>query len=155
MDPKEIKKILELIEDTDIVELSWEKSGQKIGFRKKAEAVKNIGQEKSAEVENIKAAGANEVQPEDDLAKNYHTLKSNMVGTFYIAPTPDSPPYIQEGSKVKKGQKLAVVEAMKIMKEILSDSEGKVIKILVENGHHVEYGQPLFSIELNQEPKNV
>ena len=74
-----------------------------------------------------------------------------MVGTFFTAPTPDSPPYIQEGSKVKKGQKIAVIEAMKIMKEVVADIDGKIIKILVENGHHVEYGHPIFVIAPNLE----
>jgi biotin carboxyl carrier protein len=84
-----------------------------------------------------------------EVSQNYHTIKSTMVGTFFVAPTPDSPPYIQEGTVLKKGQKIAVIEAMKIMKDVVSDSDGKLIKILLENGHHVEYGQPIFTIQLH------
>ena len=73
-------------------------------------------------------------------------VKSPLVGTFYAAPSQDLPPYVQVGDKVKKGQVLAIVEAMKLMNEIESDFDGEVVEIYVENGQPVEYGQPLFSI---------
>ncbi len=153
MDPKDIKKFLELIEDTDIVELNWEKDGQHIGFRKKEGAVRTVVVSEPAAAESVPANDTNGkiTAAEGKAASTNHTLKSIMVGTFFTAPTPDSPPYIQEGSKVKKGQKIAVIEAMKIMKEVVSDMDGKIIKIMVENGHHVEYGQPIFVIAPNVE----
>jgi acetyl-CoA carboxylase biotin carboxyl carrier protein len=69
-----------------------------------------------------------------------------MVGTFYRAASPDSAPFIDIGSTVKKGETLCIIEAMKILNEIESDKEGTISKILIENGQPVEYGQPLFEI---------
>ena len=73
-------------------------------------------------------------------------MESPLVGTFYAAPAEDAEPFVTVGSAVKKGQTLAIVEAMKLMNEIESDYDGTVAEILVENGQPVEYGQPLFRI---------
>jgi acetyl-CoA carboxylase biotin carboxyl carrier protein len=74
-------------------------------------------------------------------------VTSPIVGTFYRASSPDKPPYVEVGDVVKKGQVLCIIEAMKLMNEIESETAGKIVQILVENGHPVEYGQPLFVIE--------
>jgi acetyl-CoA carboxylase biotin carboxyl carrier protein len=74
-------------------------------------------------------------------------VKSPMVGTFYRAPAPDAEPYVNVGSAVKKGQVLCIIEAMKIMNEIESEYAGAIVRLHVENGAPVEYGQPLFSIQ--------
>jgi acetyl-CoA carboxylase biotin carboxyl carrier protein len=74
------------------------------------------------------------------------TITSPFVGTFYRAPSPDAPPFVEEGSKVREGQTLCIVEAMKLMNEIEADCSGDVIEILVENGKPVEFEQPLFRI---------
>ena len=76
-----------------------------------------------------------------------HQLKSPMVGTFYRAPSPGAPSFIEVGQSVTKGQTLCIIEAMKLLNEIESDATGTVTAILVENGQPVEYGQPLFLIE--------
>jgi len=76
-----------------------------------------------------------------------HTLKSPMVGTFYRAPSPGNPPFVEVGQSVTKGQTLCIIEAMKLLNEIESDASGTVKSILVENGQPVEYGQALFVIE--------
>lgn len=83
-------------------------------------------------------------QNQDDQTGNLVT--SPLVGTFYAAPSQDLPPYVQVGDKVKKGQVLAIVEAMKLMNEIESDFDGEIAEIYVENGQPVEYGQKLFRI---------
>ena len=70
-----------------------------------------------------------------------------MVGTFYLSPAPDAEPYVKVGSTVKKGQVLCIIEAMKLMNEIESEHDGKIVEILVENAQPVEYNQPLFRIE--------
>ena len=90
------------------------------------------------------AAGAAPAAPEP--AKG-HTLKSPMVGTFYRAPSPGAPSFVEVGQSVSKGQTLCIIEAMKLLNEIESDMAGTVKAILVENGQPVEYGQPLFLIE--------
>ena len=81
--------------------------------------------------------------------KNIHYITSPMVGTFYRAPSPTSPPFVDIGDAVKKGQTLCIVEAMKLMNEIESDVSGVVVDILVENGKPVEYGQKLFAIKVS------
>jgi acetyl-CoA carboxylase biotin carboxyl carrier protein len=82
-----------------------------------------------------------------DANTGFLTVTSPIVGTFYRSPSPDADPYIEEGDSVKKGQVLCVVEAMKLMNEIESEVDGRLVKILVENTKSVEYGQALFLID--------
>ncbi len=80
-------------------------------------------------------------------AKPGTVVTSPFVGTFYRAPSPDSPPFVDVGTVVKKGQVLCIVEAMKLMNEIEAETAGKIAEILVQNATPVEFGQPLFRIE--------
>ncbi|MDW8263690.1 MAG: acetyl-CoA carboxylase biotin carboxyl carrier protein, partial [Phycisphaerales bacterium] len=80
-------------------------------------------------------------------AKKYKEIRSPMVGTFYRAPAPDANPYVQVGDTITKGKVLCIIEAMKLMNEIESDVDGKIVKILVENGKPVEFDQVLFLVE--------
>ena len=82
-----------------------------------------------------------------DTGKKYHEIRSPIVGTFYRAPSPGAPPFVEKGDRVKKGQVLCIVEAMKVMNEIESDVDGTVVDILVENAQPVEYNQVLFLID--------
>lgn len=82
------------------------------------------------------------------LPSNQKQVPSPFVGTFYRASGPNSEPYVKEGQRVKKGQTLCIVEAMKLMNEIESDFDGKIVSVLVENGQPVEFGEPLFVIEI-------
>ena len=82
-----------------------------------------------------------------DETQRLITITSPIVGTFYRSPSPDAPPFIEVGIRVKKGQVLCIIEAMKLMNEIESETDGIVVKALVENGQPVEYGEPLFLIE--------
>jgi acetyl-CoA carboxylase biotin carboxyl carrier protein len=79
-------------------------------------------------------------------AEDLHIVKSPIVGTFYVAAGPDADPFVSIGSKVETGQVLCIIEAMKLMNEIESDAAGEVVRIFVENGHPVEYGEALFGI---------
>jgi acetyl-CoA carboxylase biotin carboxyl carrier protein len=83
----------------------------------------------------------------DTAAPALVTVEAPMVGTFYRASSPTADPYVQEGDVVKEGQVLCIIEAMKLMNEIESKIGGRVARILVENAHAVEYGQPLFLID--------
>ncbi len=149
MNIKELKKFIDLIKDTDVVELVWEKDGTKIGFKRNEED--NFS---SLEQDGMKGNGRGSSAVLDEPAPGSGSednglihVKSSMVGTFYLHPTPEHAPYIEEGTIIKKGQKIGVIEAMKIMKEIYSDVSGKVVKILVKNGHAVEYGHDMFLVE--------
>ncbi len=85
-------------------------------------------------------------EPQKDNS-DYHEIRSPIVGTFYRAPSPGAPPFVEKGDKIKKGQVLCIVEAMKVMNEIESDVDGTVVDILVENAQPVEYNQVLFLID--------
>ncbi|MEM9597748.1 MAG: acetyl-CoA carboxylase biotin carboxyl carrier protein [Acidobacteriota bacterium] len=95
------------------------------------------------------AAPAAEPAPEDDdgIPAGAHVLTSPIVGTFYSSPSPDAPPFVDVGDKVRKGQVLCIVEAMKLMNEIECDVDGTVVAVLPKNGQPVEYGEPLFGIQ--------
>jgi len=77
-----------------------------------------------------------------------HVVTSPFVGTFYRSPSPETSPFVDVGTRIKKGQVLCIVEAMKLMNEIESEIEGSIVQILVENGQAVEYGEPLFKIKV-------
>jgi acetyl-CoA carboxylase biotin carboxyl carrier protein len=79
-------------------------------------------------------------------AEDLHMIKSPIVGTFYASPGPEADPFVRPGDRVKSGQVLCIIEAMKLMNEIESDVDGEVMRIFVENGQPVEYGEPLFGI---------
>lgn len=98
----------------------------------------------TASAESKDQAETAQQNPEDQSG---NLVTSPLVGTFYAAPSQDLPPYVQVGDKVKKGQVLAIVEAMKLMNEIESDFDGEIVEIYVENGQPVEYGQKLFRIK--------
>ena len=102
-------------------------------------------------LENMQTAGNARLKESDIVQQKSdepegQIVKSPLVGTFYAAPSEDAEPFVSVGDQVKKGQTLAIVEAMKLMNEIESDFDGKVAEIYAENGQAVEYGQPLFRI---------
>lgn len=82
----------------------------------------------------------------DEIKEEGKIVKSPMVGTFYTKPSPDSMPYVEVGTKVKKGTVLCIIEAMKLMNEIESEFDGEVVEVLVKDGESVDYGKPLFRI---------
>jgi acetyl-CoA carboxylase biotin carboxyl carrier protein len=86
-------------------------------------------------------------EPAEEVPPGLHAIRSPIVGTFYRAPAPGAEPFTDVGKKVRKGQTLCIVEAMKVMNEIESDVDGEVVKILVENAQPVEYGQILFLLK--------
>ncbi len=88
-----------------------------------------------------------DVSEAEKAEENLAIIQSPMVGTFYRAPAPDAPPYVDVNDEVKEGQVLCIIEAMKLMNELKCELNGKIVKVLVENGQPVEYGQHLFLIE--------
>ena len=87
------------------------------------------------------------VNVEEKVEENYKIIKSPMVGTFYASSSPDKDPYVKVGDKVKKGQVVCIVEAMKLMNEIESEFDGEIVEICVNNQDMVEYGTPLFKVK--------
>ena len=160
MDIKEIREILKLVERYGVQDFTLQKGDSRIRVRKGAviEAPVPYQAAQPAPVQAPPPAAqapvaepAAAVPPDETLAvgENQFLVTSPIVGTFYRAPSPESPPYVEVGSTVTKGAVMCIVEAMKIMNEIESEVSGKVSSILVENAQPVEYGQPLFIIDLS------
>lgn len=157
----QIKEFVNLIKDADITELLWEKDGTKISFKRGApnlEGQKELTQKEVDTYETfsetlpsgpkIEEKSSQQIKEETlPFSEKYTTIKSRMVGTFYNSLSEDQLPLIKVKDVIKPGQKICVIEAMKIMREISADKGGKVVKILVENGHPVEYGQDMFLID--------
>jgi acetyl-CoA carboxylase biotin carboxyl carrier protein len=143
MEQEELKELMALLKDTDITELQIERNGVKIKIRRD----KYFGH---IEIQPPVLPEKKEIiKPESlETEKKLFTVTSPIVGTFYRAPSPESDPFVEVGTSVKKSQVLCIIEAMKLMNEIESEVDGIVVRVLVENGHPVEYGEPLFLIEL-------
>ncbi len=145
----EIKELMEYIESSSFVEFELEREGFKIKLVKRMAPAAN-GQ--AAAVMPAQPSAAMPLQPEAAArpavaeAPDVHILKSPIVGTFYRASAPTSKPFAETGDRVKKGQTLCIIEAMKLMNEIESDCDGEVLEVLVANGQPVEFGEPLFKI---------
>ncbi len=143
MELDEIKDLIELLRDTDITELQIEREGSKLKIKRE----KFLSSFEVAPPAGKTAAAPGEAEKEAPEEQRLVTLTSPIVGIFHRAPSPEAEPFVEVGSRVKKGQVLCIVEAMKLMNEIESDTDGTIAKILVENGQPVEYGEPLFLIE--------
>ncbi|MEC4685133.1 MAG: acetyl-CoA carboxylase biotin carboxyl carrier protein [Nitrospirota bacterium] len=143
MNLDEIKALIDLLKDTDISEIELEREGVKVKLRREKQQSSIEVVEKRPRV----SEPASESVPEAEDTSHLVTVTSPIVGTFYTAPSPDAEPFIEVGSRVKVGQVLCIIEAMKLMNEIESEVEGTVVRMLVENGRSVEYGEPLFLIE--------
>jgi acetyl-CoA carboxylase biotin carboxyl carrier protein len=150
MRKEEIEELIRLVEESDINELEVS-DGRKTIRISKGGVVQHAGASAPQAAASPAAAPAvdesSAVDP-DNLASNLKQITSPMVGTFYRAPAPGAEPFILEGQTISVGQTVCIVEAMKLMNEIGSDFNGVVRKILIENAQPVEFGQPLFLVEL-------
>jgi len=156
MDINLLKRLIKVVEQSDIAEFSVQEGDLKIKISKNSKQSIStvITQPSNPSVvqasEPTAAPVPNEVTtPEVEANTIYHEVRSPIVGTFYRSPAPDADAYVQAGDNVSAGSVLCIIEAMKLMNEIESDADGKIIKILVENATAVEYNQPLFLIEKN------
>jgi acetyl-CoA carboxylase biotin carboxyl carrier protein len=155
MDLRKLKKLIDLVQESGIGEIEITEGEEKVRISRQMAAPPMImahpamhsaammpmqGGGPSAGT-TLPAAAPVPVEPKG------HSLKSPMVGTFYRAPSPGAPAFVEVGQSVTKGQTLCIIEAMKLLNEIESDVSGTIKAILVENGQPVEYGQPLFLIE--------
>lgn len=149
-----MKELIEILEDSNLSEISIEEEDFKITLKKNYSKSENSGKSPSSiEIKDLIKQAAPEEQgsgnsPEPaSKTQAYLHITSPIVGTFYRSSSPDSPPYVEIGDLVEKGQTVCIVEAMKVMNEVKSDYNGQIVEVLVEEGETVEYGQELFLIE--------
>jgi len=158
MDKEFIKELLELVNSSSLTKFELKTDEFEIKIEKEPPKVLHTdeqpeeGAKVPAPVKPSEFKSEKILPPAEDVEtpeEKLHVIKSPLVGTFYRAPAPGAPPFVEEGDIVSPGQVLCIIEALKVMNEIESDVRGKVVKILVENGQPVEYGQPLFLIDTN------
>jgi len=144
----EIKQLMEYIEASSFVEFELEREGFKIKLVKRGAATNGAIGAAALPAPSIVAPAveAPVAKPSAVESPEIHLVKSPIVGTFYRAGSPASRPFAEIGDRVKKGQVVCIVEAMKLMNEIESDCDGEILEVLVANGQPVEYGEPLFKI---------
>jgi acetyl-CoA carboxylase biotin carboxyl carrier protein len=157
LDLKELKDILQILEEKEIAEFELEEEGLKLRIRKAAAASSNhaaaplpagpfAGHPVPAPVAAAPPAAAAAPAPAAPEAGDLVIVRSPMVGTFFRAPDPNAPPFVNAGDRVKVGQVLCIIEAMKLMNEIEAEVAGEITKVHHENGQPVQYGEALFSI---------
>lgn len=149
MDIRKIKKLIELLEDSDLAEIEVREGEESIRISRASSvpvaAAPAAPAAPAAAPPAPEAATAEEAEGGDGLPAGHRVL-SPMVGTFYAAPSPDAKPFVEVGSTVQVGDTLCIIEAMKLFNEIEADRAGTIRAILKKNGDPVEYGEPLFII---------
>ena len=160
----EIRELVKLIDESSIQEFKLETEGGKLSLKKSngqetavlsqpavhaaaAPAPAAAVSPSAAPAEAAPVAEAPKAAPQAEDETGLHQILSPMVGTFYKSPEPGKPPYVQVGDKVNRNKVVCIVEAMKLFNEIEAEVDGVIVKVLVEDGQLVEYGQPLFLVK--------
>jgi acetyl-CoA carboxylase biotin carboxyl carrier protein len=166
LDLKELKEILQILEEKEITEFELEEEGMKLRIRKASPpsthaagpavlapfvsaVLPGPGVPAPAAAASASTARAGEpipAAPAEPEASDVTVVKSPIVGTFYRSPDPNSPPFVDVGDRVRIGQVLCIIEAMKLMNEIEAEVAGEVVKVHRETGQPVQYGDPLFTV---------
>lgn len=149
-DLNQVRELLSILNQTDIEELCLKSSDFELTIRKGAAPAVAIASPPASLPVSEPTPTTASASPVATAAsnKNWVEVTSPMVGTFYRAPGPDEPPYINVGDVVRSGQVICIIEAMKLMNELEAEVNGEVVEILVENGKPVEFGQPLMRINV-------
>ena len=148
MNLKEIKEMISLMNENGLVELEIEKEGMRIRLKKTSAGTEAFSGPILVERERIPEIGhKHAIEPIEKMEVKTVEIKAPMVGTFYRAPSPEAPPYVEIGQIIETGQVICIIEAMKLMNEIKSEIKGKILEILIDNAEPVEFGQPMFLIE--------
>jgi len=146
MDIRKVKKLIELIEESDIAEIEIHEGEESVRINRYS-STQPIAVTQTAVAAPAATAAAPVAAVETPAEPAGHVVKSPMVGTFYSSPAPDAGPFVKAGQSVQKGDTLCIIEAMKILNQIEADKSGVIQSILVESGQAVEFDQPLFIIE--------
>jgi acetyl-CoA carboxylase biotin carboxyl carrier protein len=164
LDFNELRELLAVLNQTDIAELTLKSDDFELVVRKGTTASDRTSSQRTAEVEIVTAppiaapaappaaatvtaaATAAAPVPAPSATDRTVTITSPMVGTFYRAPAPDEPPFVEVGDRIRSGQTVCIIEAMKLMNELEAEVSGEIVEILVENGDPIEYGQVLMRV---------
>ena len=158
VDVQQLERLLDFMAAHDLEEFEYEHGGLHIRLRKGLSATRAAAKPGAArqpisipvaaapEAHPVAQTSIPEPPPPAAAAEELHVIKSPIVGTFYEAPSPDAAPFVKVGDEVQLGQVVCIIEAMKLMNEIEADAKGELVRVLVESGQPVEYGQPLFAI---------
>jgi len=152
MNLKEIKEMINLMNENGLVEFEMEKEGMRIKLKKTSSGGEGyngpilIEREKTAPAAQVQESSGPAAGQEKPSVKTVE-IKAPMVGTFYRAPSPEAPPYVEVGQVIEPGQVVCIIEAMKLMNEIKAEIKGKLIEVIVDNSEPVEYGQSMFILE--------
>lgn len=152
MNLKEIKELVKLIDESNLTEFQFIDGDKTLLLKKQSQEVRVVTeapvvQSAALPVQQMPAAVQNaQAAPAEEVKEDLHIITSPIVGVYYESPNPESPAFAPKGAKVKSGQVLCIIEAMKLMNEITSDVNGEIVEVLAESGSPVEYGQPLFKI---------
>ncbi len=154
MDRRKVKKLIELLEESGIAEIEIHEGEESVRISRGStiavpQTTLNAPQAPMPVVqatESIKSPVADSTSSDDQFGEG-HVITAPMVGIFYSSPSPDEPAFVSKGQTIKIGEVICIIEAMKIMNQIEADAEGKLLRVLVENGEAIEYGQPLFLID--------
>lgn len=152
MDIKEIHRLIELMNENDLLELELVEDSKKIRLKKKYDGGARVIAAPMAPMaampmQPVGAPAPAAAQPAASAHAGTIPIKSPMVGTFYRAANPEAAAYVEEGSRVTADSPVCMVEAMKVFNEIRAECEGTIVAVLVENGQTVEYGQPMFLVK--------
>jgi acetyl-CoA carboxylase biotin carboxyl carrier protein len=152
MDLRKIKKLIEMLQESDLNEIEVKEGEESVRINRKKESVIHtsnpisVGQNLNQSSAPLPQTDSSEIENEQ-AAEDLNHITSPMVGTFYRKPAPDKEPFIEVGQTVKKGDTVCIIEAMKMMNQVKSEFDGKVVAINIEDGDPVEFGQELVSIE--------
>ena len=149
MDIRKIKKLIELLENSGLAEIEIKEGDDAIRISRSSAVVAAVPAPAPAAVAPLAAPAAviEEDSDENSGIPDGHAVTSPMVGSFYASPSPESKNFVEVGSKVKVGDTLCIIEAMKIFNEIEADKAGTIVAILKEPGDPTEFGEPLFIID--------
>ncbi len=149
MDIRKVKKLIELLEESNVAEIEIHEGEESVRISRHGNATPSFFMPAGAQAfppgPTAATAPTSEPAPKPEI-EDGTIVRSPMVGTFYRSPSPGTKPFVEEGSEVKLGDTLCIIEAMKILNQIETDCAGRVKRILVDNGQPVEYNQPLFVI---------
>lgn len=146
MDIRKVKKLIELLEESNVGEIEIKEGEESVRVTKSASALPIAYSTESTSSLNAQQDLNVKQQPQSKIEDDGLAIKAPMVGTFYSSPSPDALPFVQVGKNVNVGDTLCIIEAMKIMNPIEAESAGVISAILVDNGQPVEFDQPLFMI---------